>query len=170
MASDATKEADNSGVLTSLQTPIRHVWRKHHSVPADLRSHTDGGADASFLHPLFPVTGYYNRRDEPNDGSEPAARLSATGCSDQVLPISTSQLDRKTLCIYPNEIGRKFFRTRCPLKLNNPAQAKPTASATAITANGMVRPCSCPASDRLTRGPQTRSTPCLQQQLRLQSP
>ena len=29
--------------------------------------------------------------------------------------------------------------------------------------NGMVRPCSCPASDKLARGTKTRSTPCLQQ-------
>ena len=30
-------------------------------------------------------------------------------------------------------------------------------------ANGMVRPCSCPVSDKLARGAQTRSTPCLRQ-------
>ena len=32
-----------------------------------------------------------------------------------------------------------------------------------MTANGMDRPCSCPASDRLARGAETRSTPCLRQ-------
>src|ERR1700674_5081910 len=31
-----------------------------------------------------------------------------------------------------------------------------------VSANGMVRPCSCPASDRSWQGaPKTRSTPCL---------
>jgi hypothetical protein len=29
--------------------------------------------------------------------------------------------------------------------------------------NGMVRPCSCPASDKLAWGAETRSTPCLRQ-------
>ena len=29
-----------------------------------------------------------------------------------------------------------------------------------MSANGMVRPCSCPASDKLARGAQTRSTQC----------
>ena len=29
--------------------------------------------------------------------------------------------------------------------------------------NGMVRPCSCPASDKLARGAKTRSTPWLRQ-------
>ena len=33
----------------------------------------------------------------------------------------------------------------------------------AIFVNGMVRPCSCPASDKLARGAKTRSTPCLRQ-------
>ena len=31
----------------------------------------------------------------------------------------------------------------------------------AMSVNGMVRPCSCPASDKLARGAKTRSTPCL---------
>ena len=31
------------------------------------------------------------------------------------------------------------------------------------TANGMVRPCSCPASDKLARGTKTRRTPWLRQ-------
>ena len=31
------------------------------------------------------------------------------------------------------------------------------------SANGMVRPCSCPASDKLARGAKTRSTPWLRQ-------
>ena len=32
-----------------------------------------------------------------------------------------------------------------------------------MTVNGMVRPCSCPASDKLARGTKTRSTPWLRQ-------
>ena len=36
--------------------------------------------------------------------------------------------------------------------------------------NGMVRPCSCPASDKLARGTQTRSTQCPEQQHRMRSP
>ena len=32
-----------------------------------------------------------------------------------------------------------------------------------MTVNGMVRPCSCPASDKLARGAKTRSTPWLRQ-------
>ena len=39
-----------------------------------------------------------------------------------------------------------------------------------MTANGMVRPCSCPASDKLARGALTRSTQCPQQQHRMRSP
>src|SRR5215211_1763640 len=35
------------------------------------------------------------------------------------------------------------------------------SSTTRVSANGMVRPCSCPASDKLARGAKTRSTPCL---------
>ena len=43
------------------------------------------------------------------------------------------------------------------------------AEAEQMTANGMVRPCSCPACDKLARGAKTRSSPCLQQH-RLRSP
>ena len=32
-----------------------------------------------------------------------------------------------------------------------------------MSPNGMVRPCSCPASDKLARGAKTRSTPWLRQ-------
>jgi len=39
-----------------------------------------------------------------------------------------------------------------------------------VSANGMVRPCSCPASDKLARGAQTRSTQCPEQQHRMRSP
>jgi hypothetical protein len=39
-----------------------------------------------------------------------------------------------------------------------------------MSANGMVRPCSCPASDKLARDAKTRSTPCLRQhKLRLRT-
>ena len=38
------------------------------------------------------------------------------------------------------------------------------------SANGMVRPCSCPASDKLARGAETRSTQCPEQQHRMRSP
>jgi signal transduction histidine kinase len=34
-----------------------------------------------------------------------------------------------------------------------------------MSANGMVRPCSCPASDKLATGAQTRSTQCPEQQI-----
>ena len=38
-----------------------------------------------------------------------------------------------------------------------------------MSANGMVRPCSCPASGKLARGAQTRSTQCPQRQHRMRS-
>jgi hypothetical protein len=39
-----------------------------------------------------------------------------------------------------------------------------------MSGNGMVRPCSWPASDKLARGAQTRSTLCPQRQHRMRSP
>jgi hypothetical protein len=46
------------------------------------------------------------------------------------------------------------------------AESGPQCNEVVTSANGMVRPCSYPASAKLARGTQTRSTPCLQQQHR----
>src|SRR5215813_15166301 len=48
------------------------------------------------------------------------------------------------------------------------AGLSPAGMAASLAA--LVRPCSCPASDKLARGAQTRSTLCQQQQHRMRSP
>src|SRR6267378_5184479 len=49
------------------------------------------------------------------------------------------------------------YRTYCEIY-------RTVADVIGMTANGMVRPCSCPASKRSWQGaPKTRSTPCLRQ-------
>ena len=86
-------------------------------------------------------------------------RLSLVSCPIALYPASSlSEKDRDGV------MGRWWQQ---PPRVAARARAGTVLFHRPASANGMVRPCSCPAGDKLARGALTRSAQCAQQQHRM---